>query len=167
MAFRSNKESRTRQILDYLDQLKNNHSDILDRSTSSLNSSNTQRWLHDIGLRKLPPTPSRSIRTPSRLSSIIAASKFKSSFHQRPASHLSPTSSKKVLEKSIEIEPEPEEDVETSNVRSTPYLAGEKSHKSIIKSASGHNVARTNTFSARVPELSVDRNGIDPIPQVG
>uniref|UniRef100_A0A7E4V7L5 RanBP2-type domain-containing protein n=1 Tax=Panagrellus redivivus TaxID=6233 RepID=A0A7E4V7L5_PANRE len=140
------KPTRAKQILDILDKIETSTTSINDES---LNFSKTQKWLEDINVIKATPPPRKSLRTPSRLSSIIANARPKPSW-QRAQSNQAPA--EKPTETSFEEQEDPGDvsPVPTSSkklVKPTPYTVGShlESHRGesrSLKSSSGKNILR-------------------------
>lgn len=153
--------SRTRRILDVLDSLASTAS-IADTTPNpgfvASAMLNTQKWLHDISVGRNSGSgpPRTTLRTPSRLYSIVSNARDKP-YWKRPTEMAAAAATKK-KEVSFEADLEPGE-IEQVAAKRISNSEKPKTHQSILKSYTGRNVAgsiKSNTFNANLVDLEAD-----------
>jgi hypothetical protein len=151
--------SRTRRILDVLDSLAGTTSLADPPNTSNTNDmSSTRKWLHDISVGRSSSggPPRTTLRTPSRLYSIISNIRDKP-YWKRPTEMAAAAAAKK-KEVSFEIDSEPVES-EAGTTKKVNNSELPKTHQPVLKSYTGRNVAgslKSNTFNANFVDLEAD-----------
>jgi rubrerythrin len=151
--------SRTRRILDVLDSLAGTTSLADPPNTSNTNDmSSTRKWLHDISVGRSSSggPPRTTLRTPSRLYSIISNIRDKP-YWKRPTEMAAAAAAKK-KEVSFEIDSEPVES-EAGTTKKVNNSELPKTHQPVLKSYTGRNVAgslKSNTFNTNFVDLEAD-----------